>query len=462
MTFAHAAEEPGYVPPSYWSGFEATKGKWDQPSFFPICVWMESVLSSTDTAKDKAAGLNCYAGLTLSSSFAVVRSAGMYAIPQYEWLDPGPQGGAEAGRKLGGIGAETVGFMYTDEPDLAFGAGFDGWNGKESRAGCIPPTGSCGFTALSKQRQAFKAVSPTRPMFVNFTSGLIWETPQEATEWFKLTDFISQDIYYYTFPEGGICGQFTTSNLFGREMPAETGDKCHRASNYGRLLDFLRIDDAQDGKYQPLFGVVEVGHPQTEPEPTITGPQIQGAVMSAVIHGARGIVYFNHNFGGSCLSQHLLRDPCGATARAYVTAINGLLKDLAPILNAPKLVWNFQAPNLDTRLSQVGGVTYVFAQQNKGQSGSYSLSLPPISPSYAVETCNGSPAPRVKNLTVAGKIPVTFTKESDWCVWKLAGAAVPPTPTPTPTPTPIPPADPLVQVHQSWLKALQDLVNNPR
>jgi len=87
---------------------------------------------------------------------------------------------------------------------------------------------------------------------------------------------------------------------------------------------------------RPVWAFVELGHPFADDSwPTITGAQVQAAVWSSLIHGARGIVYFNHSFGGDCPSQHVLRDPCYADVRATVTELDRRIARLAPALNAP-------------------------------------------------------------------------------------------------------------------------------
>ena len=87
---------------------------------------------------------------------------------------------------------------------------------------------------------------------------------------------------------------------------------------------------------KPIWNFVEVGHPFTENDaPTIQAAAIRAAVWHSLIAGARGILYFNHNFGGPCQSQHVLRDSCGAAVRPTVKAVNEQIKRLAPVLNAP-------------------------------------------------------------------------------------------------------------------------------
>ena len=86
----------------------------------------------------------------------------------------------------------------------------------------------------------------------------------------------------------------------------------------------------------PVWVFVEVGHPFSEDSaPTIQPLQLQQAVWSGIVHGARGVVYFNHNFGGDCFSFHVLRDACGDTIRPAVRRINSTIHRRARLLNAP-------------------------------------------------------------------------------------------------------------------------------
>jgi hypothetical protein len=86
---------------------------------------------------------------------------------------------------------------------------------------------------------------------------------------------------------------------------------------------------------------VELGHPFSESDwPTITPPEVRAAVWQSLIAGARGIVYFNHSFGGSAETQHILRDGADpsspyAPIRSVVTATNSEIQALAPVLNSP-------------------------------------------------------------------------------------------------------------------------------
>jgi hypothetical protein len=201
-------------------------------------------------------------------------------------------------------------------------------------------------------------------------------------------------------------------------MRGLTDLQCHRASNYGAIIDRLRAIDAFAGTMKPIWSDVEAGQPSNPPRrPMITGPQIQGAVMSALIHGANGIVYFNHSFAPGCITAHFLRDNCSDTNRPYVAAINAHIKELAPVLNAPSYRWTFN-PDLDTALKQgPDGSYYIFAQQNRNASGDYTLVLPP--------DLAGATSAKVlyENRDVAlsgGKFADHFDAEYTWHIYRVA------------------------------------------
>ena len=92
----------------------------------------------------------------------------------------------------------------------------------------------------------------------------------------------------------------------GRDM---TPDEAARGSNYG---DVITREIALTGGSQPVFAFVEDGGPFTADTQTsdyITPPELNWAVWSSLIHGARGIIYFNHSFGGPAQSDDNLAQP---------------------------------------------------------------------------------------------------------------------------------------------------------
>ncbi|MGH3897232.1 MAG: hypothetical protein ACRDTA_03080 [Pseudonocardiaceae bacterium] len=332
--------------PAYYARFPtAAAAGWADPKFFPIGVWFESVLQQGDVDLDKAAGLNTYVELTDNSNMALVRSNGMSAI---------------LGTPLPGYGSETVSWLITDEADMTYGPGSDPWTGQGGWNSCIPiqdQRGQCGYSVM--QTLSDRLPKDGRPRYANYGKGvLVWESDAEAQRFVNhYTDFTSADLYHYTDPH----------------QPPED----RRAAQYGALIDRMHKLDATDGHRQPIWAFIEVGHPFTENDaPTINGDQIAGAVWNSLIHEARGIIYFNHNFGGPCISQHVLRDKCGAAIRPAVTEINRRVTELAPVLSTQTYQWTFH-PALDTMLKEHDGSYYVFAMPGPGsRTGEYTLALP--------------------------------------------------------------------------------------
>ena len=66
--------------PAYYARFPRSLPA--RGSYFPIGVWLESVVSHADVARDKRAGLNTYVGLTANSRLPVVAAHGMKVIAQ--------------------------------------------------------------------------------------------------------------------------------------------------------------------------------------------------------------------------------------------------------------------------------------------------------------------------------------------------------------------------------------------
>lgn len=289
------------------------------PSFFPVGVWLESVIDPADTAKDKAAGINTYVELTSNSDLGLVRSAGMYAITS-------PQRGH---------GAETAGWLISDEVDMWGGPGSDGWTGNYPGQGdvCQPAGGRCGYTV---QRQITERLPKDKRLrMANYGKGIaFWQSDAEARRFVnEFQDVVSVDTYWFT--DRAICADGEGGGLIDPSAGRLPAERCHRAANYGRTIDRVRSLVDPPGT-KPVWSFVEVGHPFTEDDyPTIEPAQLTAAVWSSIIHGARGIVYFNHSFGGPCVSQHALREPCYAAVRDAVARVNARIQALAPVLNAP-------------------------------------------------------------------------------------------------------------------------------
>lgn len=385
--------------PAYYESFPVARGAgWSDPTFFPIGVWFESVLTQGDVDLDKAAGLNTYVELTDNSDMELVRRNGMSAIPSSTGLG----------------GSATVGWLLTDEADMMFGPGDDPWNGEYDWTSCVPVQeqgGKCGYTVMKTLRDALPA-GDGRLRYANYGKGvMLWQDDAEAARFVNgYTQVVSNDLYWYTDPN--ICAEMPT--WLG--LPSGT---CRLAANYGVTMDKMRRLDAMDGHRQPIFAFVEDGHPFTEDDaPTITGPQLAGAVMSSLIHEARGIIYFNHNFGGACQSQHVLRDCGRTTIRPAVTEINRRVRTLAAVLNSQSYQHVFH-PRLDTMLKAYGGAYYVFAMLGRAEPpGTYTLTLPAGMRGAAAEVLFEDRSVAI----AAGAFTDTFAAEHTYHVYRIAPA----------------------------------------
>ncbi|GAA2290102.1 hypothetical protein GCM10010149_41290 [Nonomuraea roseoviolacea subsp. roseoviolacea] len=384
--------------PAYYARFPATAAAgWTDPSFFPVGVWYESVITQDDVDKDREAGINTYVELTETSDMALIRKNGMFAI---------------TGKPIAGYGPETVAWLVTDEADMWAGPGDDGWTGNFPGQGplCVPDDPHkerCGYTVMRTLKDRLPK-NDGRPHYANYGKGvMIWQNDRQAGRFVNdYTDLVSLDVYWYTSYYACLDAQ---NSLKFR------ADQCARAANYGLLIDRQRKLDALDGKRQPIYAFVEVGQPAPEDRRAIGPDQLKGAVMSSLIHGARGVVYFNHSFGGRCQSQHVLRDACGAATRPAVAEVNRQIKELAPVLNTQSLRHDF-GKGVDTMLKRHGGAFYLFAMPGAdGGPGSRTFTLPP-----------GVPAGHVEALFENRRIPVTggaftdsFAEESTYHIYKI-------------------------------------------
>jgi hypothetical protein len=328
-------------------------------SFFPLSVWQEGVNDKADTDKDLDAGLNTYLAPTDNSNLGAIAAAGMYSISSSPHQDA----------------SATTGWFLADEADMWGGPGDGGWSGKYPGQGdvCSPASAKCGYSVEQAMMKQFPGDGRLR--YSNYGKGVtFWESGKEAGRFVNdFQDVISVDNYWLT--DQNICGASEGGGYFGnRQLSA---DDCHRPSNYGRTVDHVRSLVSPAGS-KPVWNFVEVGHPGSDSESlTVKPPQVAAAVWSSIIHGARGIVYFNHSFAGPCVSSHALREPCYAEARAVVKRVNSQIKALAPVLNGPSADGVVKgSAGVDTSTKWYDGNFYVLAGSNQTGAQTATFSMP--------------------------------------------------------------------------------------
>lgn len=390
------------LPRVPWAGGSAYYGRfpaaaaagWTDPGFFPLGVWFESVLTQDDVDLDKAAGLNTYVELTENSDMSLVRDNGMFAM---------------ISKQIDGYGKETVGWLLSDEVDMWADSGDARWTGDHPGEGepCDPPGAGCGFTVMRTLIDRLPDADG-RMRYMNYGKGvMMWLPDAEAAQFVnQYTDLVSTDIYWYT--DANICEE--AENFL--DVPPE---QCRLAAGYGSTVDRTRELDAQDDRRQPVYAFVQVGWPGEDDDRAIEPDQIAGAVMNSLIHEARGIIYFNHNFGGPCISQHVLRDECGAVVRPTVAEINRRITELAPVLNTQSYRHSFN-PALDTMLKEHDDSFYLFAMLGRGSAtGQYVFTMPEGLRGAIVEVLHENRELPIRE----GRFTDSFEAEHDYHIYKI-------------------------------------------
>ena len=311
----------------------------NDPTFFPLGVWLETVVEEAVVDMDRSFGLNLYAGLGHEdpTDLDAIEASGMHLLLQAdEW-----SGDSRADHPA------VDGWLVYDEADLMYGAGWDDWSGTAGWNTCIPiqdEGGQCGYTVM----QHFADEVPSGALrYANYGIGLLHNESDADAEVFineGFQDIVSADDYAFTRPD------------------VEDDDR--KGATYGSTVNRIRTLDGRDDRRQPVWGFVEVGHPFSEDDtPTISAPQVRSAVWHSIIAGARGIVYFNHSFGGRCPTFSVLRAACYSEMARAVTELNMQITELAPVLNAPFGEGYVSAEGPAKVMAKLGpdGAWYVFA-----------------------------------------------------------------------------------------------------
>ncbi len=378
----------------YYDRFPTTaKAGWSRSTFFPVGTFLSSVRSRAALDHDRALGLNTYYTLTDNSNTALLDGSGFSAVL-----------GAPFGRRVPGLAGSFLG----DELDMRGGPGNApvGPGGVQAVQPCLQSGQKCGYSALAASKKQAGA-TPGAVQWANYGKGVAyWETDQEAAAFVNgFTDVVSTDVYWYTDP--AVCDEAANS----RGLPR---DQCRRAGNYGALIDRERALDRTDGREQPILAVVETGAPG-DGWATIRPEQMAGAVMSSVIHGARGVVYFDHNFGGSCRAEHGLRD-CDPAMQTAVRTVDRQLQDMAPALNVPARAMSL-GPGIDATVRTADGAVLLIAMIDPTTGpGSRTFHLPSTMRGWRISAPYEN---RSITRTGADSFTDTFAQESSYHVYRI-------------------------------------------
>jgi hypothetical protein len=296
------------------SGFSVSAPVLDDPNFFPIAVWFESVTQQSDIDKDKDTGLNMYIALTTGSDMAMVRNNGMYAIVERPDMHPG-------------FGAETLGWLIADETDLFYAPGWGAGQGyafQQSKVDALPQGDGRFFYANY-------TVGVILPTFGTVESSMVYINNFQHT--------VSNDFYWWTghniyLPAGS--APWNQASQFYRIYDHDlTQTQARRSSHYGSTVGYMRKRLQDPNRWEPTWGFIENGGPFPENvlSEYMTPEVMVSAVWHMIIQGARGIIYFNHTFGVDNQSQHNFRMPQYAALQAAAKVVNGRVQGLAAVIN---------------------------------------------------------------------------------------------------------------------------------
>lgn len=307
------------------------------PDYFPIGVWLQD---PRNAERYRAAGINLYVGL--------------WKGPTYEQLDQLKAAGLRVVCDQNAVGLERIedptiaAWMHGDEPDNAQAKPGGGYGGP------IP------FLKIQEDYEAIRRKDPSRPVMLNLGQGVAndeWKGRAARVEdypaYCKGADIVSFDVY----PVAGIQKPDGENYLWW--VP--------------KGVDRLR---SWTGGKKPIWTCIECSKisagRKASPE------QVRAEVWMALIRGARGLIYFVHQFRPNFVEASLLEDPALLKA---VTQLNSEIRALAPVLNGseepmPDPVSRDTAVPVSAMARRVGKSIHVFAVGMRNAGASAEITLP--------------------------------------------------------------------------------------
>src|SRR5262245_25086534 len=198
--------------------------------------------------------------------------------------------------------------MHGDEPDNAQSLGRGKGYGPP-----IPPE------RIVEGYRKIREADPDRPVLLNLGQGVAWDGwygrgvrtnhPEDYPEYIKGCDIASFDIYPAVHDNKEVAGKL--------EFVPKGVDRL-RQWGEGRKDPWCCIETTR------------IENERVKPTPQ----QVRSEVWMALIHGAKGLIYFCHEFKPKFIEAGLLADD--EMARE-VAAINEEIRSLAPVLNSKEV-----------------------------------------------------------------------------------------------------------------------------
>ena len=260
-------------------------------AFFPIGVWEQSPENVT---RFKAIGVNTYVGLWEGPNEAQLAELVKHDI--YVIAEQNDVGLASVNRGI------IRGWIQPDEPDNAQSRGL-GIYGP-----CIPAAD------VARRSKDMKARDATRPVMINFGPGV-------ADPLWRGRGVCAGDVSYY---DAAIQG----ADIIGFDIYPVGSD----IANVKGKLEYVAqgvvnlVKRATPG--QTVWTAIETT--ALDPARPVKPHEVRTEVWMALIHGARGICYFVHEWANGFREDGIFRHP---EVVEEVTKINRTITALAPVLN---------------------------------------------------------------------------------------------------------------------------------
>lgn len=319
-----------------------SKGLPQTPKFFPLAVWLQA---PANAERYRALGINTYVGL--------------WRGPTEDQLDALDRAGirlvcGQNERSLRFKDRPTiVAWMHGDEPDNAQSLGSGKGYGPP-----IPPA------TIVEHYHKLRAADPDRPVLLNLGQGVAWDGwygrgvrtnhPEDYPEYLQGCDIASFDIYPASHDRKEVAGKLWYVPRGVDRIRRWTGDR----KDVWCCIETTRISNV-DRKPTP--------------------EQVRSEVWMALIHGAKGIIYFAHQFKPQFIEAGLLADE--AMVRG-LTDLNRRILELAPILNSPDVEGGASVTSteegvpIDLMVKRHGDETYLFAVAMREGATTATFNLP--------------------------------------------------------------------------------------
>jgi hypothetical protein len=380
--------------PSYYARFKASLPS--NASYFPIAAWLRRADTQATLQQYKDFGMNVFVGVEdpEGAHEALIAANGMRAVIQ-----------SDERTRFNHIGSETAGWLLNDEVDMCCGPpGFAGGNGYDmlhSILDELPRDGRFRFNNYGKGVLLSESdVDAAR--FINGRNG-----PNSYQQ------VVSTDLYWFTDPN------------------ERTNPRSGVGSSYGDDVRKVRRLDAMDGKRMPVWQTVELGWPFTEGASAggrrIVPDEIRSAVWHSIIAGARGINYFDHNFGPGTPESTILGQGY-ADNRAMAKSVNAQIKALAPVLNSSfvtsgQSVTDTINGNVRYMVKWSGGKFYLFAGADRS-GGTATFSIPCVGNATAVRLAPSNLPEEATTIQVAkGSFTDSFADKNSIHIYRIDGGS---------------------------------------